>query len=249
MNTRKLEIPNKEGEVLVCVEVTPSNLDDIKVPVVVFAHGFGYFKEEDGLFTEEAKRLAENGFACYYFDFSGCGESEGNYEHTSLTKLAEDLKSVYEYVKSLDYTDDSDISFIGHSFGTNVINAAQITDASRIVLGGAPFYPYESIKNLFPDFNEHGVSHRMSTSERTRTMGPQFWKDLKEYSPEELIKNFDCPMLFIHGEKDTIVPIENMDGLSKNAKNPKRLVLEQGDHGFKPERERVFRAIVELFST
>lgn len=247
METQKLVILNQANEKLVCVEVLPPSADNRKLPVVILVHGFGYFKEEDGLFTEEAERLAELGFACYYFDFSGCGESEGNYEQTSLTKLTQDLRSVYNYIVALDYVEPANVSLIGHSFGTSVINAAQITDVQRIVLGGSPFYPYETIRNLFPDFNENGISRRMATSERTRTMGPQFWADLKLYKPDELIGNFTCPILFIHGKQDNIVPIKNMEDLSSHAKKPQRLVLEQSGHDFEPERETAFQAIVEFF--
>ncbi|MDB5163961.1 MAG: putative hydrolase [Candidatus Saccharibacteria bacterium] len=247
MKMRRLEIANQANERLVCMEVLPYEPSNERFPVVIFCHGFGYFKEEDGLFTEEAKRLADKGYACFYFDFSGCGESEGNYEQTTLTKLTQDLRSVHGYVTSLDYIDASDVSLIGHSFGTSVINATQITDVKRIVLGGAPFYPFELIKDLFTDFNENGISRRLATSERTRTMGPQFWEDLKHYKPEELIRKFTCPILFIHGKQDTIVPIKNMEELSSFALKPWRLILESSNHDFKPEREKAFQAVVELF--
>ncbi len=247
MQTRRLEISNNVNETLVCVEVLPSAPGHTKFPVVILCHGFGYFKEEDGLFTEEASRLAAKGYACYYFDFSGCGESEGDYSQTSLTKLAQDLHAVYDYITQLNYIDSSNVSLVGHSFGTCVINAAQITNVKRIVLGGAPFYPYEVIKNLFSNFNENGISTRQSTSERTRTIGPQFWEDLKHYKPETLISNFTCPILFIHGGQDDIVPIKNMEVLSSFALKPERLVLELSNHDFRPEREQAFQAIEDFF--
>lgn len=247
MQPKKLEILNKSNETLVCVEVAPSKPGDTKLPVVIFCHGFGYFKEEDGLFTEEASRLVAKGYACYYFDFSGCGESAGDYSQTSLTKLTQDLYSIYDYVTHLEYIDPSVVSLIGHSFGTCVINAAQITNVKRIVLGGAPFYPYETIKRLFSDFNENGISTRQATSERTRTMGPQFWEDLKHYNPETLIGNFTCPILFIHGKQDSIVPIKNMQDLSGFALKPNLLVLELSNHDFRPEREQAFQAIEDFF--
>lgn len=247
MKTQKLEITNKYSERLVFIEVLPSEPISEKLPVVIFVHGFGYFKEEDGLFTEESKRLSENGYACYYFDFSGCGESEGNYEQTTLTKLTQDLQSVYDYVITLDYINSNNVSLVGHSFGTTVIIAAQITNVQRVVLGGAPFYPYETIRNLFTDFNEAGISRRMATSERTRTMGPQFWEDLKNYKPDKLITSFECPILFIHGKQDNIVPIKNMEELSGFALKADRIVLKLSNHDFKPEREKAFQAIVNFF--
>lgn len=247
MKTRRLEVANKNSEKLVCIEVAPDEHGNRKTSAVIFCHGFGYFKEEDGLFTEEARLLADKGYACFYFDFSGCGESEGNYEQTTLTKLTQDLNCVYGYVKSLHYIDASNISLIGHSFGTSVINAAQLPKVQRVVLGGAPFYPYETLRNLFDEFNENGISKRKATSKRTRTMGPQFWKDLKKYRPEKLIGGYNFPILFIHGRQDNIVPIKNMEDLSSFAVEPKRLVLELSGHDFNPEREKAFQAIVDFF--
>ncbi len=249
MIKRKFEITNKANEKLVCVEVLPLNSTGKQLPVVILCHGFGYFKEEDGIFTEEAKLLAEKGFACYYFDFSGCGESEGDYSQTTLTKLVSDLKSVVQIVSAYDYIDEKDLSLISHSFGSNVIIAAQILGLKRIAMTGSFANAFKLLSRLFPDFNESGISTRDCTSPRTRTMGPQFWKDLKSYNIPNLIKNFNCPILFIHGKQDIVVPIENMQPLFEAAKNPLGpIILKESDHDLSPEREKAFRSVEEFFA-
>lgn len=247
MNKRKFEIINKANERLVCVEVLPSVATE-KYPVVILCHGYGYFKEEDGIFTEIAQRLAGIGYAVYYFDFSGCGESEGDYSQTTLTKLVSDLKSVVQEVSSYDYINDKDLSLISHSYGSNVVIAAQILSVKRIAMSGSFANAFKVLSRVFPDFNEHGVSTRNSTSPRAGTIGPQFWKDIKSYDIPDLIKNFDCPILFIHGKLDTIVPLENMQPLFNAAKNPiGPIILQQSDHDLSPEREKAFRSVVEFF--
>lgn len=248
LSTKRLKIENKSGEKLVCIEARPAQLKT-KLPVVILCHGFAYFKEEDGLFTEVAKRLAARDFAVYYFDFSGCGESEGNFEQTTLTKLIDDLKAVYETVIKIEDNDPGNVSLVSHSFGSNVIIGAQIPHLKRIVLSGSFDNPRQIIAGLFPGFNEHGISIRRGIGDRTTTIGPQFWQDLENYNLTDLIHNFDCPILFVHGKLDDIVPIENMQPLLKTTKQPAGpLVLKQSNHDLNPEREQAFQAIVDFFT-
>lgn len=247
MIKRKFTIENHDNEKLVCIEALPQNYSG-KLPVVIMCHGFGYFKEEDGLFIAISDRLTSLGYAVYYFDFSGCGESEGDYSKTTLTKLINDLKSIYEQVTSYDSNDPSRVSLISHSFGSNVIIGAQYMNLERMVLSGSFTNAYTVISNIFDEFYEHGLSRRKATSERSRIMGPQFWADLKKYNMEKLIANFNFPILFIHGVKDTVVPIKYMQPLLKASKNPiGPIILESSDHDLKPEREKAYEEITKFF--
>ena len=250
MTERKFEITNASNEKLVCIEVLPTKEPNSPLPAVILCHGFAYFKEEDGIFTSLAKRLAAKGYAVYYFDFSGCGESEGNYTNTSLTKLTRDLRRVHEEITGLSYIDGDSISLVGQSFGTSVVIAAQILNVVRVVLCGAFVDPYVLLSGLFDvgDFNEHGISTRGRSDGRVTTIGPQFWQDLKSYQLENLIEKFDCPILFVHGKLDNIVPMSNMWPLLQAAKHPHGpIVLEKSDHGLRPEREQAYRAIEAFF--
>ncbi len=248
MKTRKFGVLNDSNENLICVEVLPTIPKNQKFPVVILCHGYGYFKEEDGIFTEIAQRLSSIGWAVYYFDFSGCGESEGDYSQTTLTKLISDLKSVVQMVSAYDYIDEKNLSLVSHSYGSNVVIAAQILGVKRIVMSGSFANAFNVLSRLFPDFNENGVSTRDSTSPRAGKIGPQFWKDIKTYDIADLIKNFDCPILFIHGKLDEIVPIKNMQPLFDAAENPiGPIILESSDHDLRPEREKAFRSVVEFF--
>src|SRR3989344_3426001 len=134
MEEHKLEIKNKSGETLIGIEVLPAEKKD-KYPVVILAHGFAYFKEEDGIFVELGKLLSEIGIICYYFDFSGCGESEGDYSNTTLTKLRDDLDSILEYVKSRPTTDTARIGILGQSFGTTTTIALAPKVKSIVLMG------------------------------------------------------------------------------------------------------------------
>lgn len=232
---------------MTCIEALPEEGPKETLPIVILCHGFAYYKEEDGIFTSLAERLTGLGYAVYYFDFSGCGESEGDYEQTSLTKLVGDLKTILNEVCSYDYTDENDVSLVGQSFGTTVSIATQLTNIKRMALCGAFFNPYTLIAKLFTEFNETGVSRRVRDDGRITTVGPQFWKDLEKYELEKLVANFDCPILFVHGEKDNIVPPENVRPLLQNAKDSKLFIVADSDHGLQPNREQALEAIEEFF--
>ncbi len=249
MANRKFSIKNQLGEKLVCIEVLPQENQTSSMPAVILCHGFAYYKEEDGIFTEIAKRLAGLGYAAYYFDFSGCGESEGDYSLTTLTKLVEDLRSVYETVTGYSYIDSDRVSLVGQSFGTSVAVCSRIQNLERIVLCGSFYSPYELFRSYFQEVDEAGVSRRTHSDGSITVMGSQFWSDLKQYDLPEIILGYDCPILFVHGKLDSTVPMELMTPLLKAAKHPVGpVILEKSDHGLEPEREQVFQAVADFFT-
>lgn len=248
MKQRKFTILNQSSEKLVCVEVLPDSSSASLLPAVILCHGFSYFKEESGLFTGLAERLAGQGYAIYYFDFSGCGESDGDYAETSLTKLVADLNVVYNEVTSYAYVNPKTISLVGQSFGTCVIIASQINGLDRMVLCGSLANAKSLLAANMTEFNEFGISYKTQSSGRITKINPGFWSDLKLYDFGELIKTFDCPILFIHAQLDKTVPIENMRqlyALAKHAVAP--FILPNSDHGLMPERQQVFDAVAEFF--
>ena len=85
MKETKISISNGFNEKLAGIETSPS-IDREIYSTVILVHGFGVTKEESGMFDNIAKNLSEAGFLAYRFDFSGCGESEGNYTETSLSR-------------------------------------------------------------------------------------------------------------------------------------------------------------------
>jgi alpha/beta superfamily hydrolase len=128
MRENKIEILNEYNEKLRGLEDVIEIVLD-KYPVVILAHGFAAEKTEKGTFDDIAKGLIENGFLVYRFDFSGCGESEGDYSKTSLTKLIKDLRSIISFVKVQPKVDADRLGLVGMSFGSSVavaLNAPEL---------------------------------------------------------------------------------------------------------------------------
>lgn len=247
MKEKKVSILNENNEKLVGIETTPS-IEKEKYPTVILAHGFGVTKEESGMFDNIAQNLSEAGILVFRFDFSGCGESEGDYSETSLSKLKSDLSKILEFVKSQPKVDTSRIGILGQSFGT----ATTITLEPKVkclIMMGSIAYPKETLIELFGEgYNPDGISTRVRSNGTITKVKPQFWKDFESHHLLESIKKIHSPILFIHGEKDDKVPLSEMEAYFNNANEPKeKIVIEGADHGLRPHRDKMYKIVVDWF--
>ena len=186
---------------------------------IVLVHGFGADKTECGLFDQLADFLIKEGYSTYRFDFSGRGESEGDYADTSPSKLRDDLEKIIEFVK------EDRIGILTQSLGGPVAIALN-PKVSCIAMMGSPVDSKPVLEAFFKeDFNPKGISTRQNSGGEKIKVGPQFWKDLDNCNLEESIKKIGCPLLFIHGTKDETVPVEQAFKLSEAANRPKSLIL------------------------
>ncbi len=251
MKENKVEILNNFHEKLKGIENAPEAALD-KYPTVILTHGFAAEKTEEGMFDDIAKSLTEDGFSVYRFDFSGCGESEGDYSKTSLTKLIKDLRSIIDFVKKQPKVDSDRLGLVGMSFGTTVAIGLNAPEIKSYVLLGSVANPYEVLKNLFQQytFNPEGESFRITSEGRRIKMGPQFWQDLLSYNLLKKISEIRKPICIIHGEKDSAAPLQEAKIFYQNAKEPKKLVIiKNSDHGFYQsiERREMIKELTDWF--
>lgn len=242
--SEKIFIHNNTGEKLAGLRDLPTIIHD-KYPTIVLVHGFGASKHEYGMFDNLANHLASNGYQIYRFDFAGCGESEGTYSHTTLSKLVSDLKNILTFVQNQPTTDNLRFGLVGMSLGTAVITAFQPKNVKAIVYLGSVSEPHKSLKKLFgPGYNPDGISvrttvNRITAQEKKVEMFGDFWKDFDHYNLPALIKNIQAPILFIHGEKDSIINTASSQLYFDNANSPKDLkFIKNADHAFYAPEER-----------
>jgi putative redox protein len=94
-----------------------------------------------------SRALTQQHIAVMRFDFTGLGESEGDFADTTFTSNIEDLVAAAEFMQS-QY--DAPALLIGHSLGgAAVLQAtARIPSVRAVATIGAPFDPTH-VKNLF----------------------------------------------------------------------------------------------------
>lgn len=235
----KVFVQNKRNEKLAGLRDLPTAKQD-KFPTIVLVHGFGAGKTENGMFDDLAEHLSLHGYQVYRFDFAGLGESEGTYSFMTLTKQAEDLESILNFVKIQPTVDNFRLGLVGMSLGTAVITAFQPKNVGALVYLGSVSEPHNTLRELFgTGYRPDGTSVRITSEGKRVEMQSDFWKDFDNYDLPNLIKNIQIPILFIHGEKDSKVGVESAKLYFDNANIPKELkVIKNADHGFYEPAER-----------
>lgn len=190
---------------------------------VIFANGYRKNRLNDDVpILPIAAAMVNKGYNVLMFDFRNCGESEGN--QTSVGQYeVQDLLGAVDFIKSQPDLNQKIVLF-GFSMGaaTSIMAGAR-EPAVSAVIADAPFADLKSylMKNLsvwtnlpsFPFNQSFLVIVPPLTGLRAETV-----------SPVREIKNLNGrPVLLIHGEADTDVPIENSELLQ--AAYPKAQLL------------------------
>ena len=102
--------------------VTPilQNTSEAGYPWVVFLHGHGGERNENGGFSEIAHTLASNGIASIRMDFAGSGESEEPFTENTLTSMYTDTLAAIDFIKATYPVDENAIGVFGFDMGGRV---------------------------------------------------------------------------------------------------------------------------------
>lgn len=229
MNTQKVDFENNEGQKLVGRIELPANQQPHNF--AIFAHCFTCTKNLSAV-RNISKSLTSAGFGVLRFDFTGLGESEGDFEDTNFSGNVEDLIAASDYL-SKEYKAPS--LLVGHSLGGAAIifAAEQITSVKAIATIGSPSNPEHVTHLLQNDIDKietEGVA-TVQLSGRPFTIKKQFLHDLKTKSLPETLKKLRKSILILHSPQDTLVEINNAEELYIAAHHPKSFIsLDGADH-------------------
>ena len=197
----------------------------------IFAHCFTCNKNLNAV-RNISRALNQAGIAVLRFDFTGLGESEGDFADSNFTSNVEDLEAAAHYLAE---NHAAPSLLIGHSLGgAAVIHVAdRIASAKAIVTIGAPHDPAH-VKHLFQEHSDTITTAgeaEVSIGGRPFKVKKQFLEDIAEHSQEEKIKNLKRALLILHSPQDLTVPIENAAKIYLEARHPKSFVtLDGADH-------------------
>lgn len=200
-------------------------------PFAIFAHVFTGSKNFKSA-RHIARALTANGIAVLRFDFTGLGESEGDFAETNFSSNVDDIVSASNYLTE-HY--QSPTILIGHSLGgaASIFAGAQIASIKAIATIGAPSYPEHVthlIKDRIHDIEENGCAV-VDIGGREFRIKKQFLDDLKAQNHIEIIKNLNKALLVMHSPQDSTVEIDNAANIYQLAKHPKSFVtLDGADH-------------------
>ena len=179
-----------------------------------------------------SRALSSNGFGVLRFDFTGLGESDGDFSDTNFSGNVEDLISAAHFLET-NYK--SPTLIVGHSLGgaAAIFAAAKISSIKAIATVGAPSNPKHVQRILQSSVAEIEANGKaiVNLSGRDFTIKKQFLDDLNAKSLPEIAKNLRKALLVLHSPQDTIVSIINAEEIYKLAHHPKSFIsLDGADH-------------------
>jgi putative redox protein len=239
MNIQKVHFVNPEGHQLSGRLELP--LDQHPHNFAVFAHCFTCTKNLSAV-KNISRALTSNGFGVLRFDFTGLGESEGEFSESNFSGNVEDLISASRFLNE-NYSSPS--LLIGHSLGgAAIIYAAEkIESVKAIATVGAPSNPIH-VKHLFKNnINEINTSGRaiVNLSGRDFTIKKQFLDDLESNALTNVVKKLKLAILVMHSPQDRIVDIKNAEELYHSARHPKSFVsLDGADHLLSSKQDSIY---------
>ena len=197
----------------------------------LFAHCFTCTKD---IFAARhvARTLAAKGIAVLRFDFTGLGESEGEFASSNFTSNVADLVAAANY---LGEEHGPTLVMIGHSLGgaATLAAAADVPDARAVCTIGAPADPGH-VEHLFTERSEE-IRDRgeaeVLLSGRPFVIQRQFLEDIRGYPLDERVAKLRKALLICHSPTDDTVEIDNARVIYNAAKHPKSfLSLDGADH-------------------
>ena len=230
MSRQKITFTGSGGNVLAAILELPES-DNPPIAFALFAHCFTCNKNLSAI-RNISKALLSNNIAVMRFDFTGLGESEGDFANTNFSSNVEDLVFAARY---LEQNHRPPSILIGHSLGgAAVINAStKIESVQAVVTIGAPCSP-EHVSNIFKsgieEINKNGFAE-VNIGGRSFTIQKQFLDDIEEKNMDTIIHDMKKPILIFHSPQDEIVGIENAAHIFKSALHPKSFIsLDGADH-------------------
>jgi uncharacterized OsmC-like protein/pimeloyl-ACP methyl ester carboxylesterase len=229
MQFKSLEFKNKDGQTLSARLDLP--LDGKPAAYALFAHCFTCSKNIKAV-AHISRALTREGLAVLRFDFTGLGESDGNFADTNFSSNVDDLILAADFLKSKYQAPDI---LIGHSFGgAAVLQAAgRIPSSTAVVTIAAPSDPQHvkrALGSATASIQNRGQAD-ITLAGRTFTLKKQFLDDLDFVNMRETLKNLDRALLILHSPIDETVGIENAAKIFQAARHPKSFIsLDKADH-------------------
>src|SRR5438105_1742789 len=197
----------------------------------LFAHCFTCSKESKASsFISEA--LTEAGIAVLRFDFTGLGNSEGEFANTSFSSNVADLVAAASW---LEREHGAPAILVGHSLGGAAVLAAAsaIPDAAAVATINAPADPAH-VAGLFeaarPEIDARGEAE-VDLAGRKFTIRREFLDDAAAQKLLPAVAALGRALMIFHAPRDTTVGIDHASRIFLAAKHPKSFVsLDDADH-------------------
>lgn len=229
MKSLKVTFSNVKGDRLSASLELP--VDGKPSAYALFAHCFTCSKDYKAVYNI-SRTLTLSGIAVLRFDFTGLGESEGEFAKTSFSSNVEDLVSASQFLGA-EYRAPEIL--IGHSLGgaAALVAGSKIDSVKAVITIAAPSSPDHLLSHLgrsVQEVMERGQAP-VSIAGREFVLSRDFLEDFNMLNSQEAVRKLAKPLLVLHSPQDKTVSFDNALGIFNAAQQPKSLVsLDGADH-------------------
>lgn len=239
MSHENVFVVNRQGHRLAGRLDLPSGVRPLAY--ALFAHCFTCTRNLKAV-GNISRALTAQGLGVLRFDFTGLGESEGEFADSNFSSNVDDLVDMAEWLAR---EREAPRILIGHSLGgAAAIRAAVRLDSVRAVATiGAPHDPGH-VAHLFGGsraaIEEQGEAV-VTLAGRPFTIRKQLLDDLASARLDDALATLGRALLVFHSPVDRVVGIENAARLFQAARHPKSFVsLDRADHLLSDEADSVY---------
>jgi putative redox protein len=180
-----------------------------------------------------SRALVERGMAVFRFDFTGIGESEGDFADTNFSSNLEDLALAGDFLRE---RLEAPKVLVGHSLGGAAVLAAarrEFPEAVAVATIGAPCdteHLGRMLVSRAPEIESEGEAEVQLGPARF-TVRRQLLEDLREQRMRQHIGELGKALLVMHSPVDEVVGVDHARRIYESARHPKSFVsLDDADH-------------------
>ena len=211
----------------------------------LFAHCFTCTKSSLAA-VRVSNALTALGYGVLRFDFTGLGQSGGDFSDSSFSGSIADLIAAADAMREAGHAPSL---LIGHSLGGAAVlaAAAHIPESKAVATIGAPA-DVDHVTRLFADdidkLRDEGEAE-VRIGGRPFKLRRSFIDDLAAHDQAGRIRALRKPLLILHSPQDQVVGIDNATAIYQAALHPKSFVsLDGADHLLTDRKDSDFAATI-----
>lgn len=207
---------------------------------VILGHCFTCSRHT-GILRAICEQLCNDGFMALRFDFSGNGQSEGDFSDSSYSRYIAEVGAAMAFMKN---QGASWTGLAGHSMGAAiaVLTAARQPDVKAVCTLAGRLSGLEPIAFLTPIQREElARAGQVTFISRGRhlQLRRDFFSDAGRYSIAESLEALKIPLLAVHGQEDEIIPVSDAYAARHHKPEDTELLIIPGaDHMFSQAAHR-----------
>lgn len=189
-------------------------------PAVLVVHGWG---GSASLMLPFAPELHRAGLHSFFLDVRNHGLSEPD-RFVSMPRFADDLEMAFDWLSKR--PEVTTVGVIGHSVGAGaaIFSASRGRAPDAVVSVAAPADPGDLMRELMVRLPRPLLGVALAVVQRI--IGARF----EDFAPRHRIPLVESPLLLVHGDADSVVPVASLYELAAAQPQAEVLVVMDGGH-------------------